>query len=114
MKKTKRKAKKAKKKSAATSALSCGRLPVDYLRHRERVLRSWDKMLTVSGITADRTPPTPISEQAIEERVEHCMEFIDERGQRPLPKEQWVEMLKLIISECRTRIVAAGEDREAL
>jgi hypothetical protein len=111
MKKTKRKAKKPRKSAAATiHARGWRGVSPDYLLHRERVLRSWGKVLTASGITADSTPPTPISEQTLEERVEHCMEFIDERGQRPLPKEQWVEMLESIISECRTRITATREE----
>lgn len=40
-----------------------------------------------------------------------CMEFIDEAGHpKSLSKQEWVELLEIIISDCGSRLEAAREE----
>lgn len=51
-------------------------------------------------------PPAVLAEEAASE----CMEFIDKRGAPPMRKGVWIEMLELIISECRNRASLTREE----
>jgi hypothetical protein len=71
----------------------------------DKNIKEWEKRLDAAGI-----PRLSATDYTVEGRVEHCMQFIDERGQCPLTKKEWVEMLESIIYECRVRLTAAREE----
>lgn len=46
-----------------------------------------------------------------EKQAAKCAEFIDEAGDpKNLSKQEWIEMLEIIISDCQSRIEAAREE----
>ncbi len=53
---------------------------------------------------------TVSSQKSVSSRVQTIMEVIDREGEPPLSKEEWIDLLERVCSECASRAEGARDE----